>query len=102
MPPAPRRHIPAARPPAWQAGLVTDVQVRAATEDDLAAIAAVAAAPGQVEEWSGSDPGYVRHLLAHGRGLGAGPGGAGPGSGATRRVGDGPAPATLRASPVRG
>src|SRR5260370_40048008 len=94
MPPAPRRHIPAARPPAWQAGLVTDVQVRAATEDDLAAIAAVAAATGQVGEWSGSDPGYVRHLLAHGRVLEAGHGGAGTRVGAARRAGDGPAPGT--------
>jgi hypothetical protein len=46
---------------------VTKLEVRAATEDDLGAIAAVAEATGQVEEWSGSDPAYVRHLLAHGK-----------------------------------
>ena len=46
---------------------MTKLEVRAATEDDLAAIAAVAEATGQVEEWSGSDPAYVRHLLAHGQ-----------------------------------
>jgi GNAT superfamily N-acetyltransferase len=74
---------------------VTKIEVRAATEDDLAAIAAVAAATGQVEEWSGSDPGYVRHLLAHGRVLVAGPGGAVAGFGATRRIGDGPAAVTM-------
>src|SRR5579875_210508 len=41
-------------------------RVRPASEDDLAAIAAVAIAAGQDEEWGGADPAYVRHLLAHG------------------------------------
>jgi GNAT superfamily N-acetyltransferase len=79
---------------------VTKIGVRAATEDDLAAIAAVAEATGQVEEWSGSDPAYVRHLLAHGRVMVAEHRAAGEqatvtGFGATRRIGDGPAAVTM-------
>ena len=74
--------------------------MRAATEDDLAAIAAVAEVTGQVEEWSGSDPAYVRHLLAHGKVLvaeqrAAGAQGTVTGFGATRRIGDGPAAVTM-------
>jgi GNAT superfamily N-acetyltransferase len=74
---------------------VTTIEVRAATGDDLAAIAAVATATGQVEEWSGSDPVYVRHLLAHGRVLVAVAGGAVTGFGATRRIGAGPGAVTM-------
>ena len=74
---------------------MTKIEVRAATVADLAAIAAVAAATGQVEEWSGSDPAYVRHLLAHGRVLVAGPGGAVTGFGAARRIGTGPGAITM-------
>ena len=44
-----------------------DVQVRPAAERDFAAIAAVAVATGQDDEWGGSNPAYVRHLLRHGR-----------------------------------
>jgi GNAT superfamily N-acetyltransferase len=85
---------------AWQGEPVTKLAVRAATEDDLAAIAAVAAATGQVEEWSGSDPAYVRHLLAHGKVMvaerrGAGERGTVTGFGATRRIGRGPAAVTM-------
>jgi GNAT superfamily N-acetyltransferase len=76
-------------------GPVTKLEVRTATEDDLAAIAAVAGATGQVEEWSGSDPAYVRHLLAHGQVLVAGCAGTITGFGATRRIGDGPAAVTM-------
>jgi hypothetical protein len=47
--------------------LVTNVRVRAADHTDLDAIARVAAATGQVEECSGSDPAYIGHLLEHGR-----------------------------------
>lgn len=79
---------------------MTKLEVRPATEDDLAAIAAVAEATGQVEEWSGSDPAYVRHLLAHGRVMvaehrAAGAQGTVTGFGATRRIGDGPAAVTM-------
>jgi GNAT superfamily N-acetyltransferase len=80
---------------------VTDFEVRAATEGDLAAIAAVAEATGPAEEWSGTDPAYVRHLLAHARVLVAerqAAGGRGTvitGFGATRRIGDGPGAITM-------
>jgi GNAT superfamily N-acetyltransferase len=74
---------------------VTNVRVRAAARADLAAIARVAEATGQVEEWSGSDPAYVGHLLAHGRVAVAEHGGAVAGFGATRRIGTGPAAVTM-------
>jgi len=74
---------------------VTKIEVRAATEADLAAIAAVATATGQVEEWSGTDPAYVRHLLAHGQVLVAGVAGTVTGFGATHRIGAGPAAVTM-------
>jgi GNAT superfamily N-acetyltransferase len=80
---------------------VTEIEVRPATEDDLAAIAAVAEATGPAEEWSGTDPAYVRHLLAHGQVLVAervpaeGQGAVVTGFGATRRIGDGPAAITM-------
>jgi GNAT superfamily N-acetyltransferase len=80
---------------------VTKFEVRAATEDDLAAIAAVAEATGPAEEWSGTDPAYVGHLLAHGQVLVAerapaeGQGTVVTGFGATRRIGDGPAAITM-------
>jgi GNAT superfamily N-acetyltransferase len=69
---------------------VTKFEVRAATEADLEAIAAVAVATGQVEEWSGSDPAYVTHLLAEGRVMVAEGADCAVGFGATRRIGDGP------------
>jgi GNAT superfamily N-acetyltransferase len=80
---------------------VTEFEVRAATEDDLLAIAAVAESTGPAEEWSGTDPAYVRHLLAHGRVLVAerqatgGQGTVVSGFGATRRIGDGPDAVTM-------
>jgi GNAT superfamily N-acetyltransferase len=42
------------------------VNIRDATPADIGAIATVAAATGQTEEWSGSDPAYVTHLLRAG------------------------------------
>jgi len=75
--------------------------VRAATEDDLLAIAAVAESTGPAEEWSGTDPAYVRHLLAHGQVLVAERQATGgqdtvvTGFGATRRMGDGPDAITM-------
>ena len=71
------------------------IEVREAAEADLAAIAAVATATGQVEEWSGSDPAYIRHLLAHGLVLVAEREGGVAGFGATLRIGDGPAAVTM-------
>src|SRR5215468_5507717 len=68
----------------WQAVTVTDMHVRDATRGDLDAIAAVAIATGQVEEWSGSDPAYTTHLLAEGRVLVAENAGGVTGFGATR------------------
>jgi GNAT superfamily N-acetyltransferase len=65
--------------------------VRDATAADLAAIARVAVAAGQGGEWSGADPAYVSHLLAHGRVVVAEHGGAVAGFGAVRRIGTGPA-----------
>jgi GNAT superfamily N-acetyltransferase len=74
---------------------VTDVHVREATRGDLDTIAAVAAATGQVEEWSGSDPAYVAHLLAQGLVLVAEHDGSVTGFGATRRIGTGAAAVTM-------
>ena len=74
---------------------MTKFEVRAATEADLDAIAAVAIATGQVEEWSGSDPAYVTHLLAEGRVVVAESGGSVTGFGAIRRIGDGPDAVTM-------
>ena len=67
-----------------------DTSIRTAGPGDLDAIAKVAVAAGQDEEWSGSDPAYVRHLLAHGRVVVAEHGGTVTGFGATRRIGTGP------------
>jgi GNAT superfamily N-acetyltransferase len=74
---------------------LTGIQVRAATEADVAAIGQVAVATGQDEEWSGSDPAYVAWLLASGRLLVAVRDGALAGFGATRRIGAGPAAVSM-------
>jgi GNAT superfamily N-acetyltransferase len=74
---------------------VTNVHVRPAADTDLAAIARVAEATGQVEEWSGSDPAYVRHLLTHGRVAVAEQSGTVTGFGASYRIGAGPATITM-------
>lgn len=65
--------------------------VRAAAHGDVAAIAEVAIAAGQDEEWSGSDPAYVQYLLAAGQVVVAVRGGRVIGFGATRRIGAGAA-----------
>lgn len=65
------------------------IEVRQAGLADLPAIAAVARATGQDEEWGGADPPYVRHLLAHGRVVVAVSGGSVTGFGATRQLGSG-------------
>jgi len=74
---------------------VTKFEVRAATEADLDAIAAVAIATDQVEEWSGSDPAYVTHLLAEGMVMVAESADGVIGFGATLRIGDGPGAVTM-------
>ena len=74
---------------------MTKFEVRAATEADLQGIAAVAIATGQVEEWSGSDPAYVTHLLAEGTVMVAESTDGVTGFGATRRIGDGPGAVTM-------
>ena len=71
------------------------ISVRDAASSDLAAVAKVAVAAGQDEEWSGSDPAYVRYLLARGRLVVAEHHGAVAGFGATCRIGDGPAAVTM-------
>jgi GNAT superfamily N-acetyltransferase len=74
---------------------VTDVLVRSAEEDDLAAIAAITVATGQQEEWGGTNPAYVRHLMAHGRFVVAEVAGRVSGFGAAQRIGAGSAAVTV-------
>lgn len=74
---------------------MTDPRIRDADDGDLDAIARVALATGQDEEWSGSDPAYIRHLLAHGRVIVAEHAGEVAGFGATRRIGSGQAAVTM-------
>jgi len=74
---------------------VTGITIRDAAASDTEAIAGIALATGQDEEWSGSDPAYVRHLLAHGRLVVAEYRGAVGGFGATHRIGAGPAAITM-------
>jgi GNAT superfamily N-acetyltransferase len=74
---------------------VTNVRVRPAARTDLDAIARVAAATGQAEEWSGADPAYIGHLLAHGHVAVAEHRGTVTGFGAVRRIGTGPAAITM-------
>jgi len=65
-------------------------EVRAAVQEDLPRIAAVALATGQAREWGGADPAYMAHLLAHGRVAVGVIDGDVAGFGATRRLGGGP------------
>jgi GNAT superfamily N-acetyltransferase len=74
---------------------VPDLHIRDASGGDFDAIAKVAIAAGQDEEWSGSDPAYVGHLLAHGRVVVAEHSGAVAGFGAARRIGAGAAAVTM-------
>jgi len=74
---------------------VTGIRIRDATAADTEAIARIAIATGQDEEWSGSDPAYVRHLLAHARLIVAEHRGAVAGFGATHQIGAGPAAVTM-------
>ena len=74
---------------------MTDIGVRDAAAGDTEAIARVAIVVGQDEEWAGSDPAYVRYLLARGRMVVAEHRGAVTGYGATLRIGTGPAAVTM-------
>ena len=67
--------------------VVAGIEVHEATPDDLDAIAAVALAAGQDEEWGGADPAYTAHLLAHGRVVVGISGGSVIGFGAVRQIG---------------
>jgi GNAT superfamily N-acetyltransferase len=72
-----------------------DITIRDAAAADIEDIARIATATGQDEEWSGSDPAYVRHLLAHGRLIVAEHRGTVAGFGATHQIGAGPAAVTM-------
>jgi len=61
--------------------------IRPASDDDLAAIAAIAAATGQDEDFDVTFPAYVRHVMAHGTFLVAERGHAVTGYGGTLQVG---------------
>lgn len=74
---------------------MTEILVRTATAADVPAIARVAVATGQDEEWAGSDPAYVAWLLASGRLLVAVRDGGLTGFGATLRIGAGPAAVSM-------
>jgi GNAT superfamily N-acetyltransferase len=67
-----------------------EVLVRSAGEHDLSAIAAVVTAAGQHDDWSGTNPAYVRHLMERGRVVVADLGGQVCGFGAVQQIGDGP------------
>lgn len=69
--------------------------IRAATEDDLTAIAAVTIATGQADDWAGGNPAYVRHLARHGRVVVAEDDGRVAGFGAVEEIGTGDAAITM-------
>ena len=71
------------------------ITVRDATAADTEAIARIAIATGQDEEWAGSDPAYVGYLLGHGRLVVAEYRGAVAGFGATVQIGAAPATTML-------
>jgi ribosomal protein S18 acetylase RimI-like enzyme len=72
-----------------------DVQVRPAGTSDLAAIAAVAAATGQFDLWSGRNPAYIEHLMDVGRVVVAELAGEVAGFGAAQQIGIGPAAVSM-------
>jgi GNAT superfamily N-acetyltransferase len=69
--------------------------VRDATADDIEPIAEVAIVTGQDEEWEGSDPAYVGHLLNRGRVVVAEAAGYVIGFGATMLIGTGDAAVSM-------
>ncbi len=85
----------AARTAAGNIPPVTGIEVRDAVPDDLPQIAAVALATGQDEEWGGTDPAYMTHLLAQGSVVVGVLDGSVIGFGATREIGSGPAAVSM-------
>ena len=69
--------------------MTREVLVRLAAESDFTAIAAVAVATGQHDEWGGSNPAYLQHLLGHGRVVVAELAGQAAAFGAVRQIGAG-------------
>lgn len=69
--------------------------VRSATSADFAAIAAVTVATGQHDEWAGTNPAYLGHMLEHGRVVVAELGGQVAAFGAARRIGAGDATVSM-------
>jgi GNAT superfamily N-acetyltransferase len=67
------------------------VSVRDAQDADLERIAAIAARTGQVADWSGTNPVYIRHLMRAGRVVVAEAGDDVVGFGAVQRIGAGAA-----------
>src|SRR5260370_31298791 len=63
--------------------------VRGAAETGFAAIAALAIAAGQREEWAATTPAYIGHLMQRGRVIVAELGGKVAGFGAVQRLGTG-------------
>jgi GNAT superfamily N-acetyltransferase len=74
---------------------MSTITVRPAGPGDFPAIAKVAVATGQDEEWAGSDPAYLAYLLEHATLLVAERDGSVTGFGATRLIGDGPAAVSM-------
>jgi GNAT superfamily N-acetyltransferase len=74
---------------------LSQLSVRLAADSDLDAIAAVARATGQQEEWSGSNPSYSAHLMRHGRVVVAVIRGNVAGFGAVQQIGTGAAAAAM-------
>ena len=65
------------------------IEVREAGRGDLPEISAVAHSTGQDEEWGGTDPAYMTHLLEYGKVVVGVSGGSVIGFGATRQLGVG-------------
>ncbi len=68
---------------------MSGVSVRAVTEADLEAIAEIAIATGQHDEWSAANAAYTRHLMRRGRVVVAELGSKVAGFGAVQRLGTG-------------
>jgi GNAT superfamily N-acetyltransferase len=74
---------------------MAEVLIRDAAEQDSAAIAAVAIATRQHDEWSAANPAYTGHLMQRGRVVVAELGGKVAGFGAVQQLGTGPDAVTI-------
>jgi len=72
-----------------------EIAVRDAGTGDLTAIAAIAVATGQDDDWGSGNPAYVEHLMRHGRVVVAIADGELTGFGAVQQIGTGPAAVTM-------